>query len=269
VFQDYTLFPHMNVFDNVAYGLVAQRRSAEEIDGRVRELLNMISLEGFEDRRVQTLSGGEQQRVAIARALAIEPVALLLDEPFSSIDTILRKDLRKEIVRLQESLSISILFVTHNQEEALSISDRVVVMRDGEILQSGTPVSLYAAPNSRFVASFVGSANFITGRITGRHDSFWLLRGFALRPFRISGNEESLEGKITIMVRPECLRFAEENEENAFGLKILSRQFLAHYYEYQCESHGWLFTIYDSCRREPGETAHAAFRPEDAVVLRD
>jgi ABC-type Fe3+/spermidine/putrescine transport system ATPase subunit len=176
VFQDYTLFPHMNVAENVGYGLRIRHRPAPEIRTKVRELLELVDLPGYEERNVRTLSGGERQRVAIARALAVDPVLLLLDEPFSSIDEVLRRDLRDEIVRLQKRLGITVVFVTHSRQEALAISDRVAVLKDGQIVQYETAEELYRSPQNAFVASFVGEANlFDQGRRVLRPEELTLL----------------------------------------------------------------------------------------------
>lgn len=159
VFQDYTLFPHLNVAQNIGYGLRAAGIRPAERDRRVRELLEIIELERFGARAVQTLSGGEQQRVAVARALAREPRALLLDEPFSSIDTELREDLRRHLVTVQRALRVPTIFVTHSRSEALAISDRIVVLREGAIEDQGSPQQLYERPNSVYTARFLGRAN--------------------------------------------------------------------------------------------------------------
>lgn len=161
VFQDYTLFPHMSVGQNIAYGLRIRHVDPEQQSRRVGELLELMDLPGFEDRPIQNLSGGERQRVAIARALAVDPVVLLLDEPFSSIDEVLRRDLRREIVRLKKEIGITVLFVTHSRQEALSISDRVAVLRAGKLIQHDTPFELYHHPLNEFVAGFVGETNYV------------------------------------------------------------------------------------------------------------
>ena len=167
VFQSYALFPHMNVFENVAYGLKVARRPKDEIAARVAEALAMVGLEGLADRATSALSGGQQQRVALARALAIRPRVLLFDEPLSNLDAKLRKRVREDIRELQQRLGITSVYVTHDQEEALAISDRVVVMRAGQIEQIGSPHDLYSRPATRFVADFIGSANFLPGRYDG------------------------------------------------------------------------------------------------------
>ena len=164
VFQSYALFPNMTVADNIGFGLKVRKRPKAEIDKRVEELLELIHLEGRGDRYPWQLSGGQQQRVALARALAIEPQVLLLDEPLSALDAKIRIVLRKEIRAIQRQLGITTVYVTHDQEEALSLSDRVVVMSEGRIEQIGTPSEIYNFPATAFVASFVGTLNLVDGR---------------------------------------------------------------------------------------------------------
>src|SRR3984893_9483083 len=164
VFQSYAIWPHMSVFDNVAYGLRVRRASAQEIDTKVRDALALVQMAGFEQRPASQLSGGQQQRVALARACVFSPAVLLFDEPLSNLDAKLRADMRIELRELQHRLGITSVYVTHDLEEALAMSDRIVVMRDGLIEQTGTPDEIYRLPNSAFVADFVGSANLIRGR---------------------------------------------------------------------------------------------------------
>ena len=161
VFQNYALFPHMNVYDNVAYGLRRRKLPETHTNEKVREMLNLVQLAGFELRRIHELSGGQQQRIALARALVIEPDLLLLDEPLSNLDARLRSDMREEIRRIQRTLRITTLYVTHDQEEAMSIADRIVVMNRGNIEQIGSPREIYEQPASHFVADFVGRLNVI------------------------------------------------------------------------------------------------------------
>jgi spermidine/putrescine ABC transporter ATP-binding subunit len=167
VFQSYALFPHMNVFDNVAFGLRIRRLAAAETARRVREALALVRLESLADRPIRQLSGGQQQRVAIARALAIDPLVLLMDEPLSNLDAQLRRQMRVELRRLQRQVGITTIFVTHDQEEALTLSDRLVVMNQGRIEQVGTPVELYRKPRTPFVAQFLGHPNFLSGEVVG------------------------------------------------------------------------------------------------------
>ena len=165
VFQNYALFPHLSVFENVAYGLRVKRRSALEIEAGVEQGLRQVGLEGLGTRMISELSGGQQQRVALARAIAIKPRVLLFDEPLSNLDAKLRVQMRSEISRLQKELAITTVYVTHDQEEAMAISDRIAIMDQGRIVQIGNAEELYQRPASRFVASFLGSANFVRGRI--------------------------------------------------------------------------------------------------------
>ena len=171
VFQSYALFPHMSVFDNVAFGLKVRRVGASDIARRVRDALALVQLEGLEERAIRQLSGGQQQRVAIARALAIDPLVLLMDEPLSNLDAQLRRQMRVELRRLQRQVGITTIFVTHDQEEALTLSDRLVVMNHGRIEQAGTPIELYRKPRTPFVAQFLGHPNFLFGMVAERRGS--------------------------------------------------------------------------------------------------
>lgn len=170
VFQDYAIFPTMNVFNNVAYGLKIKKLDKEQIASLVAEYLELVGLTGYEKRMPSQLSGGQQQRVALARALVIKPDVLLLDEPLSNLDAALRLNIRKEIRKIQQALGITTIFVTHDQEEALSISDKVFVMRQGELMQGGTPEVIYRKPNNDFVAGFIGKSNILYGKIADRND---------------------------------------------------------------------------------------------------
>lgn len=163
VFQRYALFPHLNVFDNIAFGLRIQKRPDSEIKTRVKDMLAMVNLKGFERRKVSTLSGGQQQRVAIARALVNQPKVLLLDEPLAALDLKLRKDMQNELKNIQHQTGITFIYVTHDQEEALSMSDTVVVMAEGRIQQIGTPTDIYNEPVNAFVADFIGESNIVDG----------------------------------------------------------------------------------------------------------
>ena len=163
VFQKYALFPHLNVYENIAFPLRLKKHSEDEIKNRVTEMLHMVALSGFENKSVSTLSGGQQQRVAIARALVSHPKVLLLDEPLGALDLKLRKDMQNELKTIQQAIGITFVYVTHDQEEALSMSDTIVVMADGEIQQIGTPTDIYNEPKNAFVADFIGGSNIIDG----------------------------------------------------------------------------------------------------------
>jgi iron(III) transport system ATP-binding protein len=202
MFQSYALFPHMNVFDNIAYGLRVTKRPLPEIRERVAGVVAQVGLQNLEQRAVQALSGGQQQRVALARALVMQPRVLLFDEPLSNLDAKLRKRVREEIRELQQKFGITSLYVTHDQEEAMAISDLVVVMRSGIIEQKGAPRELYQAPKTRFVADFIGRANFLEGGFDGSHASVGEYQFVHQQPLQT--------GKVTVMVRPESLRVARD-----------------------------------------------------------
>ncbi len=181
VFQNYALFPHMNVYENVAYGLRRRRWPDNRIRPKVSDVLHLVRLGGYEKRRVHELSGGQQQRIALARALVIEPRLLLLDEPLSNLDARLRASMREEIRRVQRALNLTTIHVTHDQEEAMSIADRIVVMNEGRIEQIGPPPAIYEQPATRFVADFIGRVNFLAGRVVGGK-GLLLDKSFALPP---------------------------------------------------------------------------------------
>jgi iron(III) transport system ATP-binding protein len=202
MFQSYALFPHMNVQQNIAYGLRVTKRPEAEVRERVAGVVKQVGLSGLEQRPVAALSGGQQQRVALARSLVMQPRVLLFDEPLSNLDAKLRKRVREEIRDLQQELGITSLYVTHDQEEAMAISDLVVVMNKGRIEQLGDPRTLYTQPSSRFVADFIGRANFLEG-----------LAGSAtvqVGDYSHPHGQRGLSGKVTVMVRPEALRVSRE-----------------------------------------------------------
>jgi ABC-type Fe3+/spermidine/putrescine transport system ATPase subunit len=204
VFQDYALFPHKTVFDNIAFGMQMKRRySKRQIHARVTDLLALVGLEGYAARYPDQLSGGEQQRIALLRAIAPHPAVLLLDEPLSALDFQLRKRLRREIKKVQRSLSITMLYVTHDQEEAMSISDRITVMRDGRVEQVGAPVEIYQHPRTAYVAQFVGMSNLITGTIRGREQGRFRVQA-GPHTFLIPEHPDyTVHDPITFFFRPE------------------------------------------------------------------
>ncbi len=228
MFQEYALFPHLTVGDNVGYGLKMRGRDRATSRTRIVEMLDLIGLTSSIDKYPHQLSGGQQQRVALARALAVDPQVLLLDEPLSNLDAKLRVRLREEIVRLQKVLGKTMIFVTHDQEEALSISDRIAVMKDGRIEQLGTPTDIYFHPTSRYVAEFVGLANFVAaeglgdGRVRIGDVTFGLPAASPARP-------------VTLVVRPESIRFlsgSAATEGPAFPGRIERRSFLGNMARY-------------------------------------
>jgi putative spermidine/putrescine transport system ATP-binding protein len=211
VFQSYALFPNMTVADNIGFGLKVRKKPKAEIDKRVNELLGLIHLEDRGGRYPWQLSGGQQQRIALARALAIEPQVLLLDEPLSALDAKIRIVLRKEIRAIQRQLGITTVYVTHDQEEALSLSDRVVVMSDGRIEQIGTPSQIYNFPATAFVASFVGTLNLVSARVVDASTGRLSLDGQEIRASKVT-TDRAGDGKVTLALRPEGISLGQGDE---------------------------------------------------------
>ncbi len=198
VFQKYALFPHLDVYDNIAFGLRVSKLPEPEVDQRVMEMLEIVSLRGFQNRKVTSLSGGQQQRVAIARALVNQPKVLLLDEPLGALDMRLRKDMQNELKRIQQALGITFIYVTHDQEEALAMSDTVVVMDKGCIQQIGSPVSIYNEPNNAFVADFIGESNILDGYMRKDYEVEFFGHRYQCLDKGFSRNEP-----VDVVIRPE------------------------------------------------------------------
>ena len=213
VFQRYALFPHLNVYDNIAFGLKIKKFSDKEIQKRVGAMLELVNLKGFEKRSIDRLSGGQQQRVAIARALVNEPKVLLLDEPLGALDLKLRKDMQIELKRIQQSLEITFIYVTHDQEEALTMSDTVVVMNNGDIQQIGSPVDIYNEPKNAFVADFIGESNIVDGLMI--HDELVEIFGakFACVDKGFGTNQP-----VDVVIRPEDIDLVKPEEGTLQGI---------------------------------------------------
>jgi iron(III) transport system ATP-binding protein len=207
VFQSYAIFPHLNVLENIAYGLNVQHIPKAKLEARTQRILDLVQLTGLENRAPNQLSGGQQQRVALARALVMEPKVLLMDEPLSNLDAKLREQMRFEIRRIQQELGITSVYVTHDQLEAMTLSDRVVVMNQGVIEQVGTPLEIYRHPNSRFVADFIGRANFVNARVKSRENGSLVVEAFGqFIPLAGVGEDYSPGSPVTLVVRPEMVR---------------------------------------------------------------
>jgi len=220
VFQSYALFPHMTVFENVAFGLRMQKTPANEIEPRVTDALRMVQLETFAQRKPHQLSGGQQQRVAIARAVVNKPRLLLLDESLSALDYKLRKQMQNELKALQRKLGITFVFVTHDQEEALTMSDRIVVMRDGKIEQDGTPREIYEEPKNLFVASFIGEINIFDATVIERLDDQRVRASVEGRECNITVNFPVEKGqKLNVLLRPEDLRILDQDDDQSGALR--------------------------------------------------
>lgn len=218
VFQNYALFPHLSVYDNIAYGLRAHYNSSAEIKRKVTQMLDMVQLTELKDRQISRMSGGQKQRVAIARAVINEPSVLLLDEPLSALDLKLRKEMRYELRRLQKQLGITFIFVTHDQEEALVMSDRVAVMNEGRIEQAGTPEEIYGHPVSQFVAEFVGETNTFEAVVSEKHDQTRLQLTAETGTVTAQGNGFIEKEMVNLSVRPDKMKWS---SKPAVGFDVL------------------------------------------------
>lgn len=230
VFQKYALFPHMNVYDNIAFGLKIKKEAKDVIDQKVMRMLKMIGLEGFENKDITLMSGGQQQRVAIARALVNEPKVLLLDEPLSALDARLRKEMQYELKRIQQEVGITFIFVTHDQEEALTMSDKIVIMKDGEIQQVGSPEDIYNEPVNRYVASFIGESNIIPGIMLEDKKVKFDDQVFDCVDVGFKDNE-----KVDVVLRPEDIEIVPQGEGKLDG-EVLSVLFKGVHYEIMVET---------------------------------
>ena len=219
VFQNYALFPHLTVFENISYGLKIRRESTGDIRKKTKKIMGLVGLEGFEERSPAQLSGGQQQRVSLARSLIMEPKVLLLDEPLSNLDAKLRVSTRLEIRRIQQRVGITSVYVTHDQEEAMTLSDRVVIMHHGKIMQTGTPQTIYAHPKNRFVADFIGKANFLSGRVTeALGENEYMLDIMGRKQRAISQAERFAPGdRVILVLRPESIRLAPKKADTLTG----------------------------------------------------
>jgi ABC-type Fe3+/spermidine/putrescine transport system ATPase subunit len=277
VFQDYALFPNLNVLDNVCFGPAVQGWQRGRARARGRELLEMVHLSGYERRRVHTLSGGERQRVALARALAPRPRLLLLDEPLSALDARLRRDLRQEIQAVQRELQVTTVYVTHDQEEALAIADRIAVMRDGRIEQVGSPEEVYRRPASLFVAGFIGQANLVRGTVASRSGRGVVLQTPLGRLEASAGASADANppkrGELRVLFfRPEAARLEDASNRgkagNCFRGRILSREYLGAQVQALVEANGHRLVLYlPPGRVPPGGTVRFSVDPRDCWLL--
>jgi len=276
VFQSYALFPHLTVFENVAFGLRRKRRPKGEIGQRVKDALELVDLSGFDERRPAQLSGGQQQRVALARALVNRPQVLLLDEPMGALDAKLRKQMQIELKRIQSEVGITFLYVTHDQEEAMAMSDRLAVMNFGRIEQVGPPQEVYDQPATEFVAGFLGASNLLPGRIADRaRGEISLTTGGTIRvaPERIPDDRD----EVKVGVRPEKLRLEPVDAplpegDNALDTTVQVATYLGVSHQYTLEGPGGArLTAYvqnkDTDAPGPGANVRVAWRPEHSFVV--
>jgi len=288
VFQQYALFPHMNVTDNIGYGLRQRnpKPDSSEVSKRVDETLEMVRLSGYGKRRVWELSGGQQQRVALARALINHPTCLLLDEPLAALDRKLRREMQIELQTLQREVGITFILVTHDQEEALSMSDRICIMRAGRIVQTGTPRELYDEPVSRYVADFVGKTNFFDGQVSASSDGDVAVKSATGEVFvgaRAKGASQLANGsQACVAVRPEMISMTAAGDAvDATGVaingQVMNRIFLGEHTEYliATEGHGDVLVLspkfIESTTRSfaPGDRVSLSWEPQAALVLGD
>ncbi|NLC66257.1 MAG: ABC transporter ATP-binding protein [Clostridium sp.] len=262
VFQKYALFPNMNIFENIAFGLRIKKTAKKEIEKKVKDILALVNLSGFEEREVDSLSGGQQQRVAIARALINEPKVLLLDEPLGALDLKLRKDMQLELKRIQERVGITFVYVTHDQEEALSMSDTVVVMDKGEIQQIGTPIDIYNEPKNIFVAEFIGDSNILEGIMEADYKVRFLGNSFECLDKGFNKDEE-----INLVIRPEDINITSKENTSLSG-EITSVNFKGIHYEIIVKSNGYDFKIQSTKYFEVGELVGLEILPDSIHIMK-
>ena len=261
VFQRYALFPHLDVYDNIAFGLKVAKLPKAEIHERVHEMLAVVGLKGYENRRTDSLSGGQQQRVAIARALVNRPKVLLLDEPLAALDLRLRKDMQNELKRIQQAMGITFVYVTHDQEEALSMSDTVVVMDKGRIQQIGKPEDIYNEPQNAFVADFIGESNILDGVMLADYKVKFFGRTFKCLDAGFEPNEP-----VDVVIRPEDIDFVPPEEGHLTGT-VMSVTFKGLNYDIIVDFKGFKWLIQTTDYQAVGSTVGIRLNPEDIHIM--
>ncbi len=261
VFQKYALFTHMNIYENIAFGLRIAKLPEAEIRQRVTDALALVNLSGFEKRSVNSLSGGQQQRIAIARAIVNRPQVLLLDEPLGALDLKLRKEMQIELKKIQQQVGITFVYVTHDQEEALTMSDTIVVMNNGSIQQIGTPLDIYNEPKNAFVADFIGQSNIIDGRMNQDH-----LVTFAGHSFQCLDAGFARDEAVDVVVRPEDLRLCAPDDAPIRGV-VESVVFKGVFYEAMVRSDTFLWQVQTTSRLTVGQSIGMSLQPDDIHIM--
>ena len=270
VFQSYALFPHMSVIENVSYGLKMINVNKEEYIEKALETLKLVNLEGYENRMPSELSGGQQQRVAVARAIVLKPKVLLFDEPLSNLDAKLRRQVREDIREIQQKLGVTTIYVTHDQEEALAISDKVIVMNKAVIAQEGSPKDLYNFPKNKFVANFIGDANDVTADIVNKQSNIYELK-LAEMNVKIEINKD-LSDKASLALRPEKIKINRTKNENCIYASIKSASFVGSSYQYILSSKiGELYVVSGDTTDifKVGEEVFLSIDEKDIKILND
>lgn len=262
VFQKYALFPHMNVYDNIAFGLKIKKMSKKEINSKVGRMLELVSLAGYQKRSVNSLSGGQQQRIAIARALVNEPEVLLLDEPLGALDLKLRKDMQLELKTMQQRLGITFIYVTHDQEEALTMSDTIVVMNKGRIQQTGSPESIYNEPLNAFVADFIGESNIIEGLMPEDFHVEIFGQNIPCADQGFTRNEP-----VDVVIRPEDLKIVNA-ADGIFNGTVQSITFKGVHYEMIVATHGITWMVHDTQQQAVGTQVGLNVDPFDIHIMK-
>nr|WP_072514594.1 ABC transporter ATP-binding protein [Ndongobacter massiliensis] len=262
VFQRYSLFPHLNVYENVAFGLRIKRTPEREIQTRVEEMLHLVGLQSFGQRKIEALSGGQQQRIAIARALVNEPEVLLLDEPLAALDLKLRKEMQWELKRIQAEIGITFIFVTHDQEEALTMSDRVVVMNEGVIQQIGTPMDIYNEPINSFVADFIGDSNIVEGTMHKDYDV-----SFSGQRFVCVDTDFYPDEAVDVVIRPEDVEIVAPQDGQLRGV-VRTSVFMGVHYEMQIEIGEETYLAQSTVNHPPGEEVGIRILPDNIHIMR-
>ena len=264
VFQRYALFPHMNIYENIAFGLKLKKLPKEEIRKKVKHVLDMVDLEGFEDRKISTLSGGQQQRIAIARALVNEPEILMLDEPLGALDLKMRKEMQIELKNMHDQLGITFIYVTHDQEEALTMSDKIVVLSEGKIQQIGTPEDIYNEPKNAFVADFIGESNILDGVMLDDY-----LAEFAGQKFRCVDKGFTKNEPVDVVIRPEDIYIFEPSDAAQLTGTVTSSIFKGVHYEMLVQTReGYELMVQDYHCFEAGREVGLLVKPFDIHVMK-